>query len=59
MNSKKWRKPKLVILARGKPEEAVLETCKTTAGEGQEKLGSECCPDFGGWCAPTVGTFGT
>jgi hypothetical protein len=26
---KKWGKPKLIILTRGKPEEAVLEVCKT------------------------------
>ncbi len=27
---KKWSKPKLIVLVRGKPEEAVLDTCKTT-----------------------------
>jgi hypothetical protein len=27
---KKWEKPKLVVLVRGKPEEAVLELCKTS-----------------------------
>jgi hypothetical protein len=28
---KKWFKPKLIILTRGKPEEAVLGNCKATA----------------------------
>ncbi len=28
MEKKKWEKPKLVVLVRGKPEEAVLATCK-------------------------------
>ena len=27
----KWGKPKLIILTRGKPEEAVLGNCKGTA----------------------------
>ena len=26
---KKWEKPRLIILVRGKPEESVLEGCKT------------------------------
>lgn len=25
---KQWKKPKLIILVKGKPEEAVLENCK-------------------------------
>jgi len=29
---KKWESPKLVCLYRGKDEEAVLTTCKTTEG---------------------------
>ena len=27
-NTKKWEKPKLIILLRDRPEEAVLGTCK-------------------------------
>jgi hypothetical protein len=26
---KTWQKPRLVVLARGKPEEAILTACKT------------------------------
>lgn len=28
MTKKKWKKPKLIILTRGTPEENVLEMCK-------------------------------
>jgi len=28
MEAKLWRKPKLVVLFRGRPEEAVLQACK-------------------------------
>lgn len=28
MKKKKWEKPKLIILTRGKPEEGVLGACK-------------------------------
>jgi len=34
MKKKLWNKPKLVVLMRGKPEEAVLTLCKVY-GEGQ------------------------
>ncbi|MDP8230005.1 MAG: hypothetical protein P9L93_02760 [Candidatus Gorgyraea atricola] len=29
---KKWEKPKLIILTKGKPEEWVLQSCKTFPG---------------------------
>ena len=29
---KTWQKPQLVVLVRGKPEEAILTTCKTGMG---------------------------
>ncbi|MBN1255270.1 MAG: hypothetical protein JXA50_08360 [Deltaproteobacteria bacterium] len=28
MNKKVWTKPKLIVLFKGKPEEAVLQACK-------------------------------
>lgn len=31
---KKWAKPKLIILTRGKPEESVLAGCKVNLGGG-------------------------
>ena len=31
---KKWEKPKLVILVRGKPAERVLGACKTSGASG-------------------------
>ena len=44
---KTWEKPKLIVLVRSKPEEAVLQTCKN---------GEETGPDtaYGG-CALSVG----
>ena len=30
MRKKKWQNPQLIVLVRGKPEEAVLTACKTT-----------------------------
>jgi hypothetical protein len=34
MEKKTWEKPKLIVLFRGRPEEAVLQMCKqeTTSG---------------------------
>jgi hypothetical protein len=36
MNSKEpsevWTEPELIVLVRSKPEEAVLDTCKTSSG---------------------------
>jgi len=29
-----WEKPELTVLVRNKPEEAVLEACKTSTGGG-------------------------
>lgn len=36
MKTKVWKKPKLVVLFRGRPEEAVLQACKSnqTVGPG-------------------------
>jgi hypothetical protein len=33
METKKWKKPKLIILYRGRPEEAVLLACKSVSGK--------------------------
>ena len=32
MDKKKWKRPKLIVLVRGKPEEAVLQSCKNSVG---------------------------
>ena len=32
---KLWKKPKLVVLVRGRPEEAVLQGCKTYGWTGE------------------------
>jgi hypothetical protein len=40
----KWTKPKLIVLVRGEPEEAVLINCKTATkgGTGNAALNSGC-----------------
>lgn len=34
MTKKAWKKPELIVLVRGRPEEAVLETCKSGSAGG-------------------------
>jgi hypothetical protein len=34
MTRKMWEKPKLVVLVRGRPEEAVLQVCKYNGRTG-------------------------
>jgi hypothetical protein len=34
MKKKAWIKPKLIVLFKGRPEEAVLAGCKGTSGNG-------------------------
>ena len=55
MSGKKWITPKLVILYRGRPEEAVLQACKYSAastGPGnwnnrcQQWLGGDRCSEL-------------
>jgi len=51
MKPKKWKKPKLVVLYRGQPEEAVLTICKTSfastiSGPGYSR---RRCETSAGW----------
>jgi len=34
MKTKVWTKPKLIVLFKGRPEEAVLQVCKTSGRRG-------------------------
>ena len=52
----KWEKPKLIVLARGRPEEAVLGTCKNATGTGPG--GSGCVWTAGPSC-DTSGPMGS
>jgi len=38
----KWGKPKLIILTKGKPEEAVLTACKGGGGTSYYGVASGC-----------------
>lgn len=47
MPKKKWEKPKPVVLVRGRPEDRVLDVCKTgTGGEGELHHLADCFNGF-------------
>jgi len=45
---KKWQTPKLICLYRGRPEEAVLQACKSNKSPGPY---AEKCNPPKGWCS--------
>jgi hypothetical protein len=48
-----WKRPELVILFRGRPEERVLENCKSPQGGfqgGPSKTNNKCDVIHGGPC---------
>lgn len=48
MEQKKWTKPKLIILTRGKPEESVLASCKNDSVAAMSAtVYSKCCSVLG------------
>ena len=55
---KKWETPKLVCLYRGRPEEAVLAACKTSATPGGSGIGPNAgsCWSSGTSCRDKVAT---
>lgn len=52
---KKWESPKLICLYRGRPEEAVLSNCKTSASKFGPGIDAGCKNA----ATPCVTTFGT
>jgi len=42
MRKKKWGKPKLIILTKGKPEEGVLAACKNVTPTTSDTYYSQC-----------------
>ena len=55
---KKWRKPKLIIIARGMPEERVLASCKGGGASGPDQDESACSQN-GANCDPCAGMSGS
>lgn len=49
MRKKVWSKPKLVVLVRGRPEEAILNGCKVDLTEGPNNS-DLYCKNEGGRC---------
>ena len=57
MMKKAWRKPVLIILVRGKPEESVLSACKGNGSLAVQNAQSGCEANPSGACSmpcPTV-----
>jgi len=38
---KTWKQPKLIVLSKGRPEEFVLQACKTADGSGPNGPGTQ------------------
>ena len=53
---KEWTKPKLIVLFRGRPEEAVLVACKDGGGADVDQTQTNC-NDSG--CADCDGIVGS
>ncbi len=59
MNKKKWEKPKLIVLVRGKTEEFVLTQCKDSGVVGSSSTDLNGCfamdwTNGGGQCGACV-----
>jgi len=52
MQKKVWQKPELVVIVRNKPEEAVLQTCKTSGtNSGSRGRQNNCLySSYSSWC---------
>ncbi len=46
IEKKEWKKPALLVLVRGRPEEAILDACNTESGGGPMDIWDVC-----GWKA--------
>ena len=42
MSTKRWSRPQLIVLGRGRPEERVLDVCKNHDGTYTTNEGSYC-----------------
>ena len=51
MHKKKWRKPKLIVLVRGKKEERVLLQCKGPGASGLVGHNVHCIAGLAGACS--------
>jgi hypothetical protein len=47
---KKWEKPTLIVLVRSRPEESVLETCKSSLQTGPVVAPGGCVQTVDGVC---------
>lgn len=48
MSKKKWEKPKLIVLVKGRPEEAILAGCKGGDFTGAAQVVAQCVTDIDG-----------
>jgi hypothetical protein len=47
---KTWSRPELIVLVKGKPEEAVLAACKTEGSSGPNVNFGACVAAIGATC---------
>ena len=62
MSKKKWEKPKLVVLVRGMPEEAILGVCKNAGVPNVgpvDQFTSECMEAYAPTCSQCSTRSGT
>jgi hypothetical protein len=45
MTREKWAVPKLTLLMRVRPSEAILAGCKASGEDGPGSLGEKCCAE--------------
>jgi hypothetical protein len=50
MSKKRWERPKLIVLERGKPEERVLSACKGDGGGHSPSTADGGCANFMNEC---------
>jgi len=56
---KRWVKPQLVVLVRGKPEESVLQACKTVGYESEIVDDAMCDAGLGEPCLNCMAVVAT
>jgi hypothetical protein len=57
--TKSWRSPEVIVLTRGRAEEAVLLYCKMVGASGQPLAQATGCKSRAGRCDSDCSTVGT
>jgi hypothetical protein len=54
---KTWESPKLIVLVRSRPQEGILQTCKSDAAGGSPQVDLTACVTWY-YCFPPCESFG-